>query len=69
VDLIRLIGGSIILLVLDWRLAALVLIPVPILAIALRHYNTKIRKQRRNRKDLQQQVFLDENRYWCFVIV
>jgi ABC-type multidrug transport system fused ATPase/permease subunit len=43
VDLIRLIGGSIILLVLDWRLAALVLIPVPILAIALRHYNTKIR--------------------------
>ena len=29
VDLIRLIGGSIILLVLDWRLAALVLIPVP----------------------------------------
>jgi subfamily B ATP-binding cassette protein MsbA len=43
VDLIRLIGGSIILFILDWRLAALVLIPVPILAIALRHYNTKIR--------------------------
>ena len=43
VDLIRLIGGSIILFVLDWRLAALVLIPVPILAVALRHYNTKIR--------------------------
>jgi len=43
VDLIRLIGGSIILFVLDWRLAALVLMPVPILAIALRHYNTKIR--------------------------
>ena len=42
-DLIRLIGGSIILFVLDWRLAALVLIPVPILAVALRHYNTKIR--------------------------
>ncbi|MGD9192926.1 MAG: ABC transporter transmembrane domain-containing protein, partial [Desulfobacterales bacterium] len=35
VDLIRLIGGSIILFVLDWRLAALVLIPVPILAVAL----------------------------------
>ena len=48
VDLIRLIGGSIILLVLDWRLAALVLIPVPILAIALRHYNTKIRPVYRN---------------------
>ena len=43
VDLIRLIGGSIILFVLDWRLAALVLMPVPILAVALRHYNTKIR--------------------------
>ncbi len=43
VDLIRLLGGSIILFVLDWRLAALVLIPVPILAVALRHYNTKIR--------------------------
>ena len=43
VDLIRLIGGSIILFILDWRLAALVLIPVPILAIALRHYNTRIR--------------------------
>jgi ABC-type multidrug transport system fused ATPase/permease subunit len=43
VDLIRLIGGSVILFVLDWRLAALVLIPIPILAIALRHYNTKVR--------------------------
>jgi len=43
VDLVRLIGGSIILFVLDWRLAALVLIPVPILAVALRHYNTRVR--------------------------
>jgi ABC-type multidrug transport system fused ATPase/permease subunit len=43
VDLIRLIGGSIILFILDWRLAALVLIPVPVLAVALRHYNTRIR--------------------------
>jgi ABC-type multidrug transport system fused ATPase/permease subunit len=43
VDLVRLIGGSIILFILDWRLASLVLIPVPILAVALRHYNTKIR--------------------------
>jgi ABC-type multidrug transport system fused ATPase/permease subunit len=42
VDLIRLAGGSIILFVLDYRLAALVVIPVPILALALRHYNTKI---------------------------
>jgi len=43
VDLVRLIGGSLILFVLDWRLAALVLIPVPILAVALRHYNTRVR--------------------------
>ena len=43
VDLMRLIGGAIILFVLDYRLAALVMIPVPILALAFRHYNTKIR--------------------------
>lgn len=43
VDFLRLIGGTIILFVLDWRLAALVMIPVPILALAFRHYNTKIR--------------------------
>lgn len=43
VDLLRIIGGSIILFVLDYRLAALVMIPIPILAFALRHYNTKIR--------------------------
>lgn len=48
VDLIRLIGGSMILFILDWRLAALVLIPVPILAVSLRHYNTKIRPVYRN---------------------
>jgi ABC-type multidrug transport system fused ATPase/permease subunit len=43
VDLMRLIGGAVILFVLDWRLASLVMIPVPILALAFRHYNTKIR--------------------------
>jgi ABC-type multidrug transport system fused ATPase/permease subunit len=43
VDLMRLIGGGVILFVLDYRLAALVMIPIPILALALRHYNTKIR--------------------------
>jgi ABC-type multidrug transport system fused ATPase/permease subunit len=43
VDLIRLVGGSIILFVLDYRLAILVVIPIPILVLALRHYNTKIR--------------------------
>ena len=43
VDFMRLVGGAVILFVLDWRLAALVMIPVPILALAFRHYNTKIR--------------------------
>lgn len=43
VDCMRLIGGAIILFVLDWRLAALVMIPVPFLALGFRHYNTKIR--------------------------
>jgi len=43
VDFMRLVGGAIILFVLDWRLAALVMIPVPILALAFRHYNTRIR--------------------------
>jgi subfamily B ATP-binding cassette protein MsbA len=43
VDFMRLVGGAIILFVLDWRLAALVMLPVPILGLAFRHYNTKIR--------------------------
>ncbi len=43
VDFMRLIGGAIILFVLDYRLAALIMIPVPLLALAFRHYNTKIR--------------------------
>ena len=43
VDLVRLTGGTVILFMLDFRLAVLVLIPIPILALALRHYNTKVR--------------------------
>jgi subfamily B ATP-binding cassette protein MsbA len=43
VDLLRLCGGAIILLWLDWRLALLVLIPVPVLAVSLRYFNTRIR--------------------------
>jgi ABC-type multidrug transport system fused ATPase/permease subunit len=42
VDLLRLVGGAAILFVLDPRLAALVLLPVPILAVSLRYYNTRI---------------------------
>ena len=40
---LRLLGGAVILFVLDARLALLVLIPVPILAISLRWFNTRIR--------------------------
>jgi ABC-type multidrug transport system fused ATPase/permease subunit len=43
VDLLRLGGGAVILLVLDARLALLVLLPVPVLAVALRMFNTRIR--------------------------
>ena len=43
VDLLRLAGGTIILFVLDARLALLVLLPVPILAVTLRYFNARIR--------------------------
>jgi ABC-type multidrug transport system fused ATPase/permease subunit len=43
IDLIRLVGGAIILFFLDARLALLVLLPVPILAVGLRYFNTRIR--------------------------
>jgi ABC-type multidrug transport system fused ATPase/permease subunit len=43
VDLLRLFGGAAILFVLDARLALLVLLPVPILAVSLRLFNTRIR--------------------------
>ena len=43
VDLLRLCGGAVILFVLDARLALLVLLPVPVLAVSLRYYNTRIR--------------------------
>jgi ATP-binding cassette, subfamily B, bacterial MsbA len=43
VDLLRLCGGAAILFVLDPRLALLVLLPVPVLAVALRYFNTRIR--------------------------
>ena len=43
VDLLRLAGGTVILYVLDARLALLVLVPVPILAVTLRYFNARIR--------------------------
>jgi ABC-type multidrug transport system fused ATPase/permease subunit len=43
IDILRLVGGAVILFWLDARLALLVLLPVPVLAVALRYYNTRIR--------------------------
>jgi ABC-type multidrug transport system fused ATPase/permease subunit len=43
IDLMRLMGTAIILFFLEWRLALLVLIPVPILGVGMRWFNTRIR--------------------------
>ena len=51
VDLLRLVGSAVILLLLDWRLALLVLLPVPVLAVSLRHFNTRVRPIYRRVRD------------------
>jgi len=51
VALLRLVGGAAILFVLDARLAALVMIPVPLLAVSLRYFNTRIRPIYRRVRD------------------
>ena len=51
VDLLRLVGTAIILFALDWRLALLTLLPVPVLAIALRLFNTRVRPIYRQIRD------------------
>jgi len=52
VDLLRLLGAAGVLFWLDWRLALAVLAPLPVIAIALRYFNSRIRpiyRQVRNR--------------------
>jgi ATP-binding cassette subfamily B protein len=39
VDMLRLLGSSAVLLALDWRLALVVLVPIPIMAVGLRYFN------------------------------
>ncbi|MDH7487687.1 MAG: ABC transporter ATP-binding protein [Anaerolineae bacterium] len=51
VDLLRLLGAAVILFLLDWRLALAVLLPVPILTVALRTFNTRIRPVYRRVRD------------------
>ena len=48
IDLLRLIGAVVLLLWLNWKLALLVCIPIPILAVSLRLFNQKIRPVYRN---------------------
>jgi len=43
VDTLRLIGAIILLLILDWKLALLVFIPIPIITVLLRMFNQRIR--------------------------
>ncbi|MDY7075876.1 MAG: ABC transporter ATP-binding protein [Chloroflexota bacterium] len=51
VDLLRLLGASAVLLVLEWRLALVVLIPLPVMAIALRWFNQRVRPIYRQVRD------------------
>ena len=51
VDLLRLVGTAIILFALDWQLALLTLLPVPVLAVALRAFNTRVRPIYRQIRD------------------
>jgi len=51
VDLLRLLGASAVLLALDWQLALVVLIPLPIMALGLRWFNRRARPIYRRVRD------------------
>ena len=51
VDLMRLVGASAVLIVLDWRLALVVLLPVPLIALGLRRFNRHVRPIYRRVRD------------------
>jgi ABC-type multidrug transport system fused ATPase/permease subunit len=51
VDLLRLLGASAVLLVLDWRLAMAVLVPLPVMAFGLRYFNQRVRPIYRRVRD------------------
>jgi len=51
VDLLRLVGASAVLLVLDWQLALVVLIPLPFMAFGLRRFNQRARPIYRRVRD------------------
>jgi subfamily B ATP-binding cassette protein MsbA len=51
VDLLRLVGATAMLLALDWQLALVVLALLPVIAIALRHFNRRARPIYRQARD------------------
>ncbi len=51
IDLLRLVGAAAILFALEWRLALLVLLPVPLLAASLRYFNQRVRPIYRRVRD------------------
>ncbi|MBN1811349.1 MAG: ABC transporter ATP-binding protein [Anaerolineae bacterium] len=51
VDLLRLVGATIMLLTLDWRLALVVLALLPVIAVALRRFNRRARPIYRQARD------------------
>jgi len=51
VDLLRLLGASVVLMILDWRLALVVLIPVPFIGYGLRRFNRHVRPIYRRVRD------------------
>jgi ABC-type multidrug transport system fused ATPase/permease subunit len=51
VDLLRLVGTAAVLLWMDWRLALVVLLPVPVLGVALRLFNQRVRPIYRRVRD------------------
>lgn len=51
VDLLRLVGTAVVLLILDWRLGLIVMLPVPVLGLALRLFNRRVRPIYRQVRD------------------
>ncbi len=51
VDFLRLISSSVVLLVMDWKLALVVLIPLPLMAVGLRVFNQRARPIYRRVRD------------------
>jgi subfamily B ATP-binding cassette protein MsbA len=50
-DLLRLVSALAVLLVLDWRLTLVVLIPLPFIAVGLRYFNRRVRPIYRHVRD------------------